>query len=388
MNKLSTILREEGLLKKASQREYEDVIGHLLDLAESGRRLKYDGKTLWGGQGNTSGLHDYAEVERREKWERSGRRFEKKLRLLPPGAEVEIFFYRSTGSRGRWVPAGSFTIPDPNEAPKVDPNKVSMVNQDRDSNSFNIKFRGKTYRAGDTITLQDDFLWPGVGDGRPGDLILPKGSKVEITKTSLGLDRGYSSLGPSIGLTPLGKAFRFTDWTPPGEADEDDFTFTWDSTKFAVPGGQPLKKIMTALGFGDPPTRYWRSSDIPTGVFTLKKKYDWIPGSDPAFYSPRGSKVRINQGKRRGEMVFQPSKVLFKYEGDAPTAEEVRVGTIYTFKRDGFPLFSGLFDGSRTPPEQEAFIPEPYWARRRMSAGSSPAVGATSFNASRKTPLR
>ena len=39
-----------------------------------------DGKTVWGGLGNRSGLHDYANTIIREKWEKSGGRFEKKMR--------------------------------------------------------------------------------------------------------------------------------------------------------------------------------------------------------------------------------------------------------------------------------------------------------------------
>lgn len=76
---------------------------------EEGDRVVVDGKTVWGGLGNRSGLHDYAQVAVNEKWEKSGARFEKKLRALPSGANVEIHSFRNiTRDRGRWIQIKKF----------------------------------------------------------------------------------------------------------------------------------------------------------------------------------------------------------------------------------------------------------------------------------------
>lgn len=61
-------------------------------------------KTLWGGLGNRSGLHDYADVLTSQKWEKSGDRLKCKLAKLEPGSgKIKIQSYGNINrDRGRW----------------------------------------------------------------------------------------------------------------------------------------------------------------------------------------------------------------------------------------------------------------------------------------------
>ena len=207
----------------ASQRKYDSVIERLLGLAESGNRLKVGRKNIWMGQGNTSGMHSYAEKERLVVWAKSGRRFEKKLRAFPPGTVVGNFYYKNiTRDRGRWVPAGTFTIPDPNETPKVDPNKVSIVKTGPDS--FEVQFRKKTYRIGDKIKLKDDYLWKRWSEIE----IIPRGATIKI------VDLGYGDVGPSMRLLPSTGIALVPRWveTPSGGLAKDG---TWKSKGYFDP---------------------------------------------------------------------------------------------------------------------------------------------------------
>jgi hypothetical protein len=71
------------------------------------------GKTLWAGLGNRSGLHSYADVTIREKWEKSGEGLVKKLLTLEPGTVVEIKGYQNKNrDTGTWVSMRKLTITD------------------------------------------------------------------------------------------------------------------------------------------------------------------------------------------------------------------------------------------------------------------------------------
>jgi len=84
---------------------------YLVARARSGsHRIKCEGKTVWGGVGNPSGLGSYFQTIAEEKWAKSGARFEKKLLKLT--GEVEVFEYRNvTRDRGRWVAIKKFDLP-------------------------------------------------------------------------------------------------------------------------------------------------------------------------------------------------------------------------------------------------------------------------------------
>lgn len=79
------------------------VIQLIVDWARDGERVKIDGKTVWAGLGNRSGLHSYANTLLREKWEKSGARFQKKIEALPAGTKVELYRFRNINrDRGTW----------------------------------------------------------------------------------------------------------------------------------------------------------------------------------------------------------------------------------------------------------------------------------------------
>lgn len=88
----------------------------LVEVAKNGDRVVHvtepKPKTIWGGLGNRSGLHSFADTLIREKWEKSGERFKKKLdKILKPGEKFEIQTFRNvTRDRGRWMKERSFTL--------------------------------------------------------------------------------------------------------------------------------------------------------------------------------------------------------------------------------------------------------------------------------------
>jgi hypothetical protein len=87
-----------GALAEASNASKEAA-----EYAEEGLRLVANGKTIWAGLGNRSGLHSYADELIRDKWEKSGFRLQKKLDNLPDGTEIEVKRFRNTTrDRGRW----------------------------------------------------------------------------------------------------------------------------------------------------------------------------------------------------------------------------------------------------------------------------------------------
>lgn len=76
----------------------------LVSLARyDGFRIAINGKVVWSGLGNRAGLHDYARTVLSDKWDKSGKGFEKKLEALKKGDVVELYMYQSiTRDRGRW----------------------------------------------------------------------------------------------------------------------------------------------------------------------------------------------------------------------------------------------------------------------------------------------
>lgn len=85
--------------------------------ARDGMRLTYQpddapkAKTLWAGLGNRSGLHSFADTLCRDKWDKSGERFLKRLRKLPAGTVITVHDYHNTNrDRGRWHPAFRVTL--------------------------------------------------------------------------------------------------------------------------------------------------------------------------------------------------------------------------------------------------------------------------------------
>ena len=90
----------KSLLARAQDGERIVIVG--------GRKDKKTGapkdQTIWGGLGNRSGLHSYAYTLIREKWEKSGLRFAKKLNSLPAGTKLAVQSFQNVNrDRGRWV---------------------------------------------------------------------------------------------------------------------------------------------------------------------------------------------------------------------------------------------------------------------------------------------
>lgn len=85
--------------------KYADTASRLKNAAQDGDRIVINGKTVWAGLGNRSGLHSYAQTVLNEKWNKSGARFMKNLdELLSPGAIVEVQMFRNIDrDRGKWV---------------------------------------------------------------------------------------------------------------------------------------------------------------------------------------------------------------------------------------------------------------------------------------------
>lgn len=76
-----------------------------------GERIVADGKVIWAGLGNRSGLHDFQHTLMREKWEKSGERFMKKVRALPADTKIEFLtFVNINRDRGRWRVASTTHI--------------------------------------------------------------------------------------------------------------------------------------------------------------------------------------------------------------------------------------------------------------------------------------
>lgn len=79
--------------------------------AKEGSRLVVDGKTIWAGLGNRSGLHSFAYTLLGDKWNKSGKGLIKKLIALPDGAKVEVqLFHNKTRDRGSWVHSHSVNV--------------------------------------------------------------------------------------------------------------------------------------------------------------------------------------------------------------------------------------------------------------------------------------
>lgn len=83
----------------------------IIRAAQDGVRVKIDGKVVWQGLGNRSGLHSFADTLISEKWHKSGSRFIKKLEVLPAGTKVELFRFKNVNrDRGNWIKVSTITL--------------------------------------------------------------------------------------------------------------------------------------------------------------------------------------------------------------------------------------------------------------------------------------
>ena len=82
----------------------------ILSHAYNGGRVVQNGKTIWGGLGNRSGLHDYADTVMNNKWKKSGPNFQKKV--LGSSGDFELHSFRNvTRDRGKWNKIGTVHVP-------------------------------------------------------------------------------------------------------------------------------------------------------------------------------------------------------------------------------------------------------------------------------------
>ncbi len=117
---IKDIIKEVFLFKENVIKEaYGNPIGsgdpaqEIISWAQEGNRVTVDGKNIWPGLGSRAGLHSYADEMIRDKWQKSGSRFIKKVDNLPAGTEVELKRFQSTTrGRGKWVVAGTVVTSD------------------------------------------------------------------------------------------------------------------------------------------------------------------------------------------------------------------------------------------------------------------------------------
>ena len=91
------------LIREAMHQRDDEVLLNAYNAASSeGMKLIVQGKkgSLYVGIGNTEGLHSYAQVLAREKWQKSGNGFVRKLQGLIPGDVIQAV---ETGRSGRTV---------------------------------------------------------------------------------------------------------------------------------------------------------------------------------------------------------------------------------------------------------------------------------------------
>jgi hypothetical protein len=89
------------------EEDVKGIVRNLRSSAEYGYRIVCNGKTIWAGLGNRSGLHSYANTILYEKWNKLGVRFLTKVeKLIREGAtEFEIHDFRNINrDRGVWRP--------------------------------------------------------------------------------------------------------------------------------------------------------------------------------------------------------------------------------------------------------------------------------------------
>ena len=97
------------------QKAASDVASRIIAWArDEGERVVVNGRTVWAGIGNRAGLHSFADSLVREKWQKSGARFEKLLDNLPEGTVVELHQFRPVDRlRGKWDVVAKLTMPAP-----------------------------------------------------------------------------------------------------------------------------------------------------------------------------------------------------------------------------------------------------------------------------------
>jgi hypothetical protein len=95
-------MKVEDLFESAGNLSAADL-NSILSAAKQGDRVVADGKTIWVGLGNRSGLHDYQHEMTADKWNKSGKSFEKKLQTNSYQKIQLQSFKNTTRDVGKWV---------------------------------------------------------------------------------------------------------------------------------------------------------------------------------------------------------------------------------------------------------------------------------------------
>jgi len=115
---LRRIIREVQHLprKDRNQRDDEVLLNVYRAASLEGTRVVVRGEkgSLYAGIGNTEGLHDFADVLAREKWQKSGSRFVQKLKGLVPGNVIQGVEGRNRFDFGTWTPQLQAMVADLN----------------------------------------------------------------------------------------------------------------------------------------------------------------------------------------------------------------------------------------------------------------------------------
>ncbi len=85
------------------------VVERLITHAKQGDRILIDGKGVWAGLGNRSGLHSFVGIALSDAWDRRGARFVARLEKSV-GVATVLRFSNITRDRGRWVPIAEYRL--------------------------------------------------------------------------------------------------------------------------------------------------------------------------------------------------------------------------------------------------------------------------------------
>lgn len=99
-----TFRDEYNIVESVETQFNQSTIDAICDEAKYGNRVLINEKTAWSGLGDRTSLYSFANELTREKWEKSGEKFKKKLQSLNKFQDViEVQSYMNTGRfKGKW----------------------------------------------------------------------------------------------------------------------------------------------------------------------------------------------------------------------------------------------------------------------------------------------
>lgn len=284
---------------------YDDLVNELIATAKNGDRIVYDGKTIWSGLGNRSGLHDYANTAIHKKWQESGERLQKKIEELAKkeGATFQTQEFRNIDrDRGRWIPIQTMTSKGFEEASKPEPKKKI----DR----LPIKSLYKEDFQPDEQTKKqiEDRIFDTIQENRENYL---QGDQIRIadaTATHLGLDR--DKVGDVlIDKDSNGKGFwKFSPEDAKLMKDLFDKDVPTDMISENLTPARQTKSLITAEIELDV-EEMWKPAEIIRSLAEKVQKYGW--DEEAAKASIPQNVIRDEQGNRVSEDTIK--RLIRKY---------------------------------------------------------------------------